>query len=125
MKWDRGAPEDGELRLVRPYAMTAGRTRAQAGHLAIEALIVATPSGLAAEGLRYEARKIMDLCGLPVSVAEIAGRLRVPLGTARVLIGDLIVDGYIEVHQPGLGASESERPDIQLLERVLDGLSAL
>jgi hypothetical protein len=102
--------------------MTAGRTRARS-HLALEALVVATPAGTAAEGLRYEAREIMKLCARPVSVAEIAGRLRVPVGTARVLVGDLVADGLVTVHQRD--PADDTRPDIELLERVLDGLSAL
>jgi hypothetical protein len=122
VKWDRGAPEDGELRLVRPYAMTAGRTRARSGHLAIEALVVAVESEEAPD-LRYEAREIMAMCVSPVSLAEIAGRLRVPLGTARVLVGDLVADGLVRVHQRE--ADDESRPDVRLLERVLDGLSAL
>jgi hypothetical protein len=102
--------------------MTAGRVRARS-HLALEALVAITEAGAAAEGLRYEAREIMKLCAKPVSVAEIAGRLRVPVGTARVLVGDLVADGLVSVHQREPG--DDSRPDVELLERVLDGLSAL
>jgi hypothetical protein len=122
VSWERDAPDDGELRLVRPYAMTAGRTRASGVHLAMEAVIVTQP-GVAEEGLRYEARLIVSMCVAPLSVAEIAARLNVPVGTARVLIGDLVQDGLVAVHDGQV--DRGGRPDVALLERVLDGLQAL
>ncbi len=122
MKWERGAPTDRELRLVRPYALTGGRTRAKVGDLPIEALVVATvPPGERAT-LRHEARRIVELCDSPVSVAEVSARIHVPLGAARVLVGDLVADGLVEVHRMENG---NGRPNVRLLERVLDGLQAL
>jgi hypothetical protein len=122
MKQDHGAPKDRELRLVRPYALTGGRTRAKVGDLPIEALIVASLPARDRVSLRHEARRIVDLCDTPISVAEVSARLHVPLGAARVLVGDLVADGLVEVHRMENG---NGRPDVRLLERVLDGLQAL
>ena len=72
--------------------------------------------------LRHEARRIVDLCDTPISVAEVSARIHVPLGVARVLVGDLVADGLVEVHRMENG---NGRPDVRLLERVLDGLQAL
>ena len=122
MMWDRGAPKDRELRLVRPYALTGGRTRAKVGDLPIEALIVAAIPPSERDQLRHEARRIVDLCDTPISVAEISAQIKVPLGAARVLVGDLVADGLVEVHRMENG---NGRPDVRLLERVLDGLQSL
>ena len=56
-------------------------------------------------------------------MAEIAARLNVPVGTARVLIGDLVQDGLVAVHDGQ--ADRVVGPTSRLLERVLDGLQAL
>ena len=122
MTLDRGTPKDREVRLVRPYALTGGRTRAKVGDLPIEALIVAVVSAAERARLRPEAKRIVDLCDAPISVAEVSAHIQVPLGTARVLVGDLVADGLVEVHRMENG---NGRPDVRLLERVLDGLQAL
>ena len=122
MNWERNTPHDRELRLVRPYALTGGRTRASIADLPIEALVLSTPVGLAADELRHEARAIVTLCHEPMSVAEVSARIGVPLGVARVMIGDLHRDACVEVHQATIGDA---RPDLRLLNRVLEGLKAL
>jgi hypothetical protein len=69
--------------------------------------------------LQFEQRDIVLLCRRPQSVAEVAARLRVPLGVARVLVSDLTVTGVLAVQVPN-----EERPDRALLERLLSGLRA-
>ncbi len=113
-----GGPRTG--RLVRPYALTGGRVRSDAD-LPLETLVVTTPVGAQATRLAWERRAIAEMCSVPVAVAEVAARLRVPLGVARVLVGDMTSEGLVQVYRP----VEVERPDLLLLERVLDGLQAL
>jgi hypothetical protein len=110
----------GGGRLVRPYALTGGRVRSDTD-LPIETLVVTTPKGRQATRLAWERRAIADLCVAPLAVAEVAARLRIPLGVARVLVGDMTAEGMVQVYRP----AEVERPDLVLLERVLDGLQAL
>lgn len=107
--------------LVRPYAVTRGRTRSQHG-FAIEALVSTTAYGQhdAARTLP-EADAICGLCSELRSVAEIAAHLQVPLGVARVLVGDMAEEGLVQVHQP----ANEQGPDRALLERVLGGLRKL
>ncbi|HEX2700698.1 MAG TPA: DUF742 domain-containing protein [Acidimicrobiales bacterium] len=107
-------------RLVRPYAITGGRTRSRTTHLPMEALVVCSAEGHSRTRLVLERRRIAELCETPVSVAEISAHLEVPLGVARVLVGDMADDGLVQVSQPRTG-----RPDIVLLERVLNGIRAL
>jgi hypothetical protein len=107
---------------IRPYALTGGRTRAGTD-LPIEAMVSATPQGLEQGGqLTLERARIVSLCATPMSVAEISAHLSLHLGVARVLVGDLAGEGYIAIHRPN---HVGDRPDLRLLERVLDGLQAL
>jgi hypothetical protein len=108
-------------RVVRPYAITGGRTRSSRdGELELEALVSTTSAGeAAATTLNVDWRSIALLCRDILSVAEIAARLDVPLGVARVLIGDMAEEGLVLVHRP---QHPGDRPDLALLERVLYGL---
>jgi hypothetical protein len=106
---------------VRPYAVTGGRTRSSHdAELELEALVSTTSRGEASVGtLALERRSIAVLCRDLLSVAEVSARLDVPLGVARVLIGDMAEEGLVAIHRP---TSPSDRPDLALLERVLYGL---
>ncbi len=117
-------PDDhttGRLR-VRPYAITGGRTRSTTD-IPLETIVVTTKKGeSAAPRLTMERARIVDMCHTPLSVAEISAYLHVPLGVARVLIGDMTEEGLVEFNRP---RPAGDRPDLKLLERVLDGLQAL
>jgi Protein of unknown function (DUF742) len=119
--------EDGPGRMVRPYAMTGGRTRsagADGAEIPLEALVIINDEGrFRAAGLAWEQRAIAELCASPMSVAEISAHLKVPLGVARVLIGDMAAEGLVEMS--GASGSEDAPNDLNLLERVLNGLRAL
>ena len=115
--------EDGPGRLVRPYAMTGGRTRSAGAEIPLEALVIVTDEGRRAEGLAWEQRAIAELCASPLSVAEVSAHLKVPLGVARVLVGDMAAEGLVEMS--GASGSEQAPNDLNLLERVLNGLRAL
>lgn len=109
--------------LVRPYAMTGGRTRPDYD-LAIEALISTSERGMTADAVsRPEHRSICGLCTETRSVAEIAAHMRLPLGVVRVLIGDMAGMGLVSVHQSGMVVGD--RPSMAFLERVLSGLRRL
>ena len=82
----RAAPADDEL--VRPFLVTGGRTHPLRDGLRIETIVTAPPSALSAP-LRFEARRIVEVCQRPMAVVDVAVALRVPLGVAKVLIGIL------------------------------------
>jgi hypothetical protein len=107
---------------VRPYAITGGRTRVQRS-LRMETLVSTLGGG---EQRRHqnrpELRAICELCRRVRSVAEVSAMLSIPLGVARVLIGDLVDQGRIRVHGSDQGG---DAPDRVLLERVLSGLRRL
>jgi hypothetical protein len=47
-----------------------------------------------------------------------------PLGVARVIVGDMTAEGLLTSSAPQFTGA-GQRPDLSLLERVLDGLQAL
>ncbi|MFV0260136.1 MAG: DUF742 domain-containing protein [Acidimicrobiales bacterium] len=107
---------------VRPYVLTGGRTRSTI-EVAMEAQVQATGSSArpAIRALGDDSSAIVEMCWAePVPVAEVAARLGVPLQVARVLIGDLVEVGALTV-----GATPDERPDLDLLERMLEGLQVI
>ncbi|MEQ8841451.1 MAG: DUF742 domain-containing protein [Acidimicrobiales bacterium] len=117
-------PRDSRLR-VRPYALTGGRVRSST-ELALETIVRVTPRGEDDPGtLPSEKRDILRLCADPTSIAEVSAHLHLPLGVARVLVGDLVTEGFLDSHANPASDEEGSRPDLRLLERVLDGLQAL
>jgi hypothetical protein len=108
--------------VVPAYALTRGRTRSQGVDLPIEALLTVTKLGQErAPTLHMERRTILGLCAGMTSVAELAAHLHVPVGVARVLVGDLAASGYLDVHLP---RGTADGPDAAVLERLLEGLRA-
>jgi hypothetical protein len=126
-------------RMVRPYALTRGRTRSAAMELAIEALVQRSSLALA-PGRPDEQVQLLARADHPISLAELAAYTRLPLGVVRVLVGDLCGEGLLDVVSHGLRAAadvdgmDADVPDgepqvaatdLSLLERVLHGLRAL
>jgi hypothetical protein len=109
-------------RIVRPYVLTRGRTKAPDATFALEAQVRALvlPAQLD-RAATPEARAIVELCQMPASVAEVAACLMLPLGVTRVLVGDLVAIGVVTVD---VGVPNAAT-DVALLERLLDGIRAL
>jgi Protein of unknown function (DUF742) len=101
------------------------RTRPRGDELLpLETLVVSTPGAATrAAGLRRVERQVVEICATVHSIAEISAVLDLPLGSVRVVVADVATDGLVEVHRPQL--TDSDGPDIQLLERVLNGLESL
>ncbi len=109
-------------RVVRPYVLTRGRTRAPGPSLPLDATVHATasaPTRPLPEG--PEAARIIELCTMPTSVAELAGRLILPIGVVRILVADLGALGAVTVNSTPVGVAS----DAGLLGRLLDGIRAL
>lgn len=113
----------GGAAAVRPYAWTRGRTKS-GFDLAIETLVSTSQRGRDQMGLlQVEHRAVAELCEAARSVAEVAALLSLPLGVARVLLGDMAGLGVVTVHQTASRAGNA--PDLALMERVLSGLRRL
>jgi hypothetical protein len=117
-----GQPQDD--RVVPVFAVTRGRTRSVGQDLPLEAVATATPdAGQRAVALQAESAMIVRMCARPMSVAEIGAALRVPVGVARVLVGDLVSAGCLAVHLPQ-STKRDGGPSQAILGRLLEGLRA-
>ena len=104
---------------VRPYTLTAGRTRSRVD-LPMEAIVDrAEGAGPQPAGPVGRVLGACDAC----SVAEVSARLGMPVGVVRVLLGDLVEQGYVRVQET---LSEASSVDVRrdLIERTLRGLRA-
>jgi hypothetical protein len=120
----RSSASGTEPNLVRPYTLTAGRTSASVV-LPLEAPIEANESAKNHRWLPNDVRgDIVKLCATRPSVAELAARLNVPLGVARVLVGDLVRSGDLRVLAT-LDDSSSVEERRELIGRTLRGLRTL
>jgi hypothetical protein len=112
--------------VVRPYAVTGGRTMPTGGEvLDLIALVVASPDGgqdADFGALSPEHRRILALCQRPATLADVASATALPVGVVRVLLADLILQGWISVLPQ---RSADEHPSADLLKEVLHGLRAL
>ncbi|MFE7977015.1 DUF742 domain-containing protein [Streptomyces shenzhenensis] len=119
---------DGEAGpLVRPYAMTGGRTRPGPTGVRFDliALVTLDPgaSGTDDDTLGPEHRALIDLCRAETqSVAELAAGTDLPVGVVRVLLGDLLELGRVSVSRP---VPPAQLPDERILREVIAGLRAL
>lgn len=111
------AQEEADDLVIRPFLLTGGRTRPAQEGLRVESLIQAHPEALRSN-LRFEARQIVELCQRPISLAELAAAVHVPLGVARVLVSDLVADGTVALVQ-------REELSVQMIERIRDRVRAL
>ncbi|MCF2532142.1 DUF742 domain-containing protein [Yinghuangia soli] len=105
---------------IRPFIITGGRTSPLADGLRLETLIRALPAALSAP-LAFEARRVVELCQQPCSVAEIAAAMRVPVGVARVVIGDLLAGNLVFCHE----TPRAESMPVHTIERIRDLVRAL
>jgi Protein of unknown function (DUF742) len=109
--------------VVRPYALIGGRTKPVGESLDVIAMIIAVrgksydPAGLEPEHLAT-----LRLSALPISVADLAADLDLPLGVVQILLGDLRERSLITVHHP---IPPARLPDPRILKEVVDGLRRL
>jgi hypothetical protein len=113
-----------EASLVRPYTLTAGRTDTSVD-LPLEAPVETLQAGLARQWPPNDVRdRIIQLCIDSPSVAEVSAGLDLPVGVARVLVGDLVMSGYLRVHRTLTDHSTRDERH-ELIGRTLRGLRAL
>lgn len=116
--------------LVRPYAMTGGRTEPGPSGVRFDLIALVTikddapaDSGTEDSLLGPEHRALLALCRYETqSVAELAADADLPVGVVRVLLGDLLEAHYVRVSRP---VPPAKLPDERILREVIDGLRAL
>jgi hypothetical protein len=103
--------------VVRPYAVTGGRTAPADGDvLDLLTVVVATGQPAAAEDaarMTPEHRRLLGLCRRQITLADLASDIALPLGVVRVLIA------VVRQRPP------DQRTGNDVLQEILNGLRAL
>jgi hypothetical protein len=109
--------------VVRPYALTRGRTRPAGEPLDLIAIVTAVPRAKP-DPLRLapEHLALLRLGQRPASVAELAADLDLPVGVVQVLLADLREQSLITVHNP---VPPAQLTDPRILREVADALRRL
>jgi hypothetical protein len=108
--------------IVRPYALTGGRTATAGQRFNLLAMVVAA-SGSARDKRDLEPAHLLVLeqARSPAAVIDLASNLDLPVGVIRVLLSDLAEHSLIAIYDPPTAPGT----DPSLLQRVLDGLRRL
>jgi hypothetical protein len=114
--WDSGP-------VARPYTVTSGRTRPR-GQWKLDLVdsVARTPNSAGATYSSPERSRILELCRVPVTVAELASAVGLPLGVVRVVLDDLLRENLVAVTA---AAPRGRVTDAGLLRQVLNGLRGL
>lgn len=108
--------------LVRPYALTRGRTRSNRYELDLVTLVVALQPEVHARVVEPEYARVLWVTEHPLSVAEVAAKIDLPLCVVKILLSDLIERNYI-IYRTGWGPAKA--PDLNTMQKVLDGIRKL
>lgn len=116
--------DDSAGRVMRPYTASGGRTRAA---VALDLLSLVSATGVRPR-VPLGAEHVLALrsCAAApaVTVAEVAGHLRLPAVVVKVLLSDLMEHGAVTALAPRFpgGGGSFAADDQTLLRAVLDGL---
>ncbi|HKS45702.1 MAG TPA: DUF742 domain-containing protein [Amycolatopsis sp.] len=119
---ERGWFDDDAGPVGRPYTVTRGRTRTDKIGLDLLTLVVAVTSSADAARLPPEYARMVRLCQQPLSLAEIAAYVELPLPVVKVLIGDLIEQRHV-IFRTAVPLAPAA--DERILQAVLDGIRRL
>ncbi|MFE3449718.1 DUF742 domain-containing protein [Nonomuraea sp. NPDC059194] len=111
--------------VVRPYAMTRGRTRPSSSSVDLLSVVASTGAPVPSQAdLGSQHRRLLEYVsmGRTGPVVEVASETGLPVGVVRVLLADLLDHGLILVRPPVPTAAS---PTESLLREVINGLRAL
>ena len=123
-----GGSRDSRGPVVRPYAVTSGRTKPSGAAIDMVAVVSVIRSAALNEldpeqesVLGPEHFRALKACRQPIAVADLASDLDLPIGVVRILVADLREQGLVNVRQP----TPSGLADIAILKEVADALRRL
>ncbi|MFD3702182.1 DUF742 domain-containing protein [Nocardia sp. NPDC058658] len=115
--------DDAAGPVARPYTFTGGRTRSNSGiELDLVTLVVTAADSSSWQRVDSASAQLLRFCEHPLSVAEAAAGVHLPLRVVKVLLGDLI---HQQLMLYRTGKSRAGRPDAYTMQRVIDGIRAL
>jgi hypothetical protein len=110
--------------VVRPYALTRGRTRHSGEAFDLVATVIATHARVAdPNALAPEHISVLQLARMPTTVVDIASDVDLPLGVVRILLADLRELGLVAIRAPV--STKAQQIDRNTLREVLHGLRGL
>ena len=110
--------------VVRPYALTRGRTRHSGEAFDLVATVTATRARIRDPGiLGPEHLSVLQLAQVPATVVDIASDVDLPLGVVRILLADLRELGLVTIQAPV--PMKARQVDRNTLREVLNGLRGL
>jgi DNA-binding transcriptional ArsR family regulator len=108
--------------VVRPYALTGGRTRPSGDNIDLLAMVGAIDSkSIDRMFLEPEYMEVLRQCRHLTSVADLASDLDLPLGVVRILLSDMRERGLITIRLP----AGNRLADPRILKDVADALRRL
>ncbi len=110
--------------VVRPYALTQGRTRVSGASFDIVATVLARRARITDPGrLGPEHLAVLHLAQVPTTVVDIASDVDLPLGVVRILLGDLRELGLVTIEAPiSMKARQVDRNTLREVPHGLRGL---
>jgi hypothetical protein len=110
--------------VVRPYALTQGRTRHSGPAFDLVATVMAISTGMGVPNtLSPEHIVVLQLVQSPTAVVDIASDVDLPLGVVRILLADLREMGLVNISAPV--TTKPRQVDKNTLREVLYGLRSL
>ncbi|MFE3024648.1 DUF742 domain-containing protein [Nocardia tengchongensis] len=120
--------DDAAGPLVRLYGVTRGRTRDVTPELSMITIVVAVDgtSDARLHNMEPEYQQIVVIAQNPRAIAELSARLGLPVRVTRILIGDLLADGYLSISSAQSRHSMDDKSETaDLLRAIRDGLLKL
>jgi hypothetical protein len=107
--------------VVRPYALTGGKTRPSGERIDLIDRVRAVQ--VVGQNLRLtpEQALVLASCQIPVALVELAADLGLATGVVRILVSDLRERGLVTIHR----ARPAGVSDMTILRQVAEGLRRL
>jgi hypothetical protein len=115
------AGNEGDPWRARPFTVTSGRTEPSTSLDLMTLVKTSAGTTASSDWLGIDHGPVFELCRSPISVAEVAAHLGLPLTVAKILLADLVKLGVVITKAP----TNFNETDLTVLEAVRDGLRAL
>ncbi len=115
-------PDD---QIVRSFVVTDGRTEGPIDDLHLDTTVEVT--GATGADLQFEPAALLQRCGRRITVSQLATALDLPIGTTKVLVGDLVTSGHLRIRKVGghPTAESDYGQQTEMIDRLITGVKRL